>query len=144
MTNGVEASVLRYSLIVLGLAAAGLLSACSGDFGPAGPSAPFSLEPFKTMAREAPCADVENRLFLIDKELVFWLRRGNCSDAMYGYVLYGSTPDDVKCFFQDSIAGGHWDCPGPGFEDMFETIKSNLREADLGLGPDHLVEEIPF
>jgi hypothetical protein len=131
--------------MVLCLAAVGLLGACSdGDFGPAGPSAPFSLEPFKSMVRESECSGIRNRLFLIDKELVFWDRVGNCADAMHGYMLYGSTPEDVKCFLQDSIAGPQQGCPEPGYEDMFNTIVRNLDEADLGLGPGHRVEEIPF
>jgi hypothetical protein len=72
-----------------------LLASCAGSS--TGPRSAVDLAPFKKMARAGGCADVRNRLFLIDDQLVFWDRAGNCADAAYGETLYGSTPDQVLC-----------------------------------------------
>jgi hypothetical protein len=102
------------------------------------------LAPFKTMARAGSCADIRNRLFLIDDQWVFWDRAGNCADAAYGETLYGNTPDDVLCEFHDSIAGPMKNCQGEGYLVIFDTITANLDKPDLGLGSGHTVQPVPF
>jgi hypothetical protein len=103
----------------------------------------FDLEPFRELARDASCANIVNRLFLIDREMVFWDRRGNCMDASYAHTLYGGTVDTILCYDGDSIAGLQYSCEDP-FKEMFDTITANLDESDLGLGENHKVEKISF
>jgi hypothetical protein len=116
-----------------------LLASCAG-----GPGSTVDLAPFKKMARDGGCADVRNRLFLIDGKLVFWDRAGNCADAAYGEALYGSTPDQTLCVFHDSIAGPVRKCQDQGYQDLFDTITASLDKPDLGLGPEHTVQRVQF
>ncbi len=113
-------------------------------FGRDEPNGAVDLAPFKDSANNAGCADVRNRLFLIDDQLVFWDIKGNCADASYSQMLFGSTPDQVLCTFHDSIAGPMKECQDEQFQDLFDTITGNLDKPDLGLGPDHTVEPVPF
>ena len=110
---------------------------------PAEAPADVDLEPFISLARNSDCADVRNRLFLIDEQVVFWDREASCVDAAYTQRLYGSTPDRVLCYFQDSIAGPVKVSRGR-YQMEFETILENLDRPDLGLGPMHTVKEIAF
>ncbi|MFQ6613128.1 MAG: hypothetical protein ACE5D2_08535 [Fidelibacterota bacterium] len=100
-------------------------------------------EPFRELARNADCADIVNRLFLIDGKMVFWNKEGNCADAAYTRTLFGKTTDEVLCYIRDSIAGIQTACQASS-QEMFNTIISNLNQAELGLGKNHQVEEIPF
>ena len=129
--------------IGVGLLAAALACGSCRE-GPLDPHAPFDLTPFRTMARQSPCADQRNHLFLIDGRLVFWDRRGQCADASYAQVLFGLTVDDVLCRSQDSIAGPMKDCRDERYRSMFETVIANTERADLGLGPEHRVHPIEF
>jgi len=107
-------------------------------------STTVDLAPFKTMASAGACAEIRNRLFLIDDQWVFWDRAGNCADAAYGETLYGSTPGEVLCVFHDSIAGPVKNCQGEGYLVMFDTMTANLDKPDLGLGSGHTVQPVPF
>ncbi len=100
--------------------------------------------PFVEMARQSPCVDIRNRLFVVDHVLVFWEREGHCPDNSYGETLFGQTVNDVLCEFHDSIAGPVKDCPVPSYQDMFEIMIGHLDEPDLGLGPGHTVQPLPF
>jgi hypothetical protein len=135
----------RHSLtwMILIPAALLLLGGCI-FFGPVKRHHAVDLAPFKDMAKNGSCADVRNRLFLIDDQLVLWDVAGNCADASYSQMLYDGTPDQVLCTFHDSIAGPVKDCFDESFRDMFDTITANLDQPDLGLGPDHTVEPVPF
>jgi len=115
------------------------LAACGGQS-----DAAVDLAPFKQMVREAPCADISNRLFLIDGELVFWQREGNCADAAYTYTLYGSTPDQVLCTLYQTIGGPVEEFRDEQYRELFDTITSNLDNPDLGLGAEHTVDAVPF
>jgi len=126
--------------ILIGLLLATLLVLAS--CGPDQPSSAFDLDPFRAMANEAGCADVTNRLFVIDDQMVFWDIAGNCADASYGYTLYGTTPDQVLCTLHDSIAGPQQECQDEQYRELFETITSNLDRPDLGLGTGHTVQEV--
>ena len=103
----------------------------------------INLQPFIEMAKNAICADISNRLFVIDNEFVFWARRGRCPDNNYEYILYGKSIEEVICYKKDSIAGPQSSCD-PTYEEMFQTILQNLDEPDLGLSEDHVVEEVSF
>ncbi|MFX0198368.1 MAG: hypothetical protein ACFFCW_19795 [Candidatus Hodarchaeota archaeon] len=105
---------------------------------------PIDLEPFKELARNADCADISNRLFLIDKKMVFWDRQGNCPDNRFAQILFRRSPEDELCSRKDSIAGPIVSCKDEEFQELFETIIDNLDQDDLGLGPDHQVEPISF
>ncbi len=90
------------------------------------------------------CADIHNRLFLIDDQLVFWDIAGNCADASYSQILFGSTPDEILCRLNDSIAGPMKSCDDESYQEMFDTITANLDQPDLGLGEAHTVEAVSF
>jgi len=96
------------------------------------------------MARASPCADIRNRLFLIDDRLVFSDIAGNCADAAYSQTRYGSTPDEVLCSCHDSIAGPMRSCQDEQYQDLFDTMTANLDKPDLGLGSEHTVQPLPF
>ena len=99
---------------------------------------------FVAMARTSSCADKTNRLFLIDGAYVFWDKAGSCADASYSQTLFGATPQDRLCESSDSIAGPRRVCANPALAPMFDTILAHLGEPDLGLGPGHTVNPIPF
>ncbi len=107
------------------------------------PTGAVNLAPFKELARTSSCADIRNRLFVIDNQLVFWDVAGNCADASYSQMLYGSTPDQMLCIFHDSIAGPKRSCQDERYKGIFDTITANLNKADLGLGPGHTVQPVP-
>lgn len=113
-----------------------------------GPPAPAAstipAELFFTRAREEECADVRNRLFVIDGKQVFWDRAGSCGDNSYAQRLYGATPEALLCSALDSIAGPQVRCDDPGARAMFDTILKNLHSPDLGLGSAHKVELLSF
>ncbi len=123
-----------------------LLPGCSDD---AVQPAPVSrneidLVPFKEMAATATCADVRNRLFLIDASLVFWDRAGNCTDAAFGETLFGGAPDQVLCEFHDSINGPVNGCRDARYAELFATLIGNLDKPDLGLGLGHTILPVAF
>lgn len=108
------------------------------------PRSTIDLAPFKKLASASECADIRNRLFLIDDQLVFWDSAGNCADAAYGETLYGSTPDQALCVLHDSIAGPMKDCSDERYPALFDTMTANLDKPDLGLGSGHIVQPVPF
>jgi hypothetical protein len=110
---------------------------------PTGPS-DVDLAAFKSLARQKPCADRINRLYLIDGQLVFNHAEGSCMDAAYSYTLYGANPSDVKCALGDSIAGPRRSCADATYSGLFDTILGHLGQPDLGLGSAHTVAAIPF
>lgn len=120
-----------------------LLSTAGCPAGSSEPSADFDLQPFKERAAATNCAELRNDLLLIDKQMVFWARDGNCPDSGYERVLYGQTIDDVLCEQYDSIGGPMTICADPDARELFETMIANLNANDLGLGAEHLVEVIP-
>lgn len=130
------------SLTAFTLGALLLLAGCAGKTPT--PGTTVDLAPFKTMAKGGACADIRNRLFLIDGKLVLWDRQGNCADASYDQTLYGSTPDQVLCTFHDSIAGPVNKCNDESYRAMFDTMIKSLERPDLGLGSSHTVQPISF
>jgi hypothetical protein len=118
-----------------------LLASCARA--PAESPSGIDLEPFKEQARTADCADITNRIFVIDGQMVFWDVAGNCADGSYSRTLYGTAVDEVLCQVHDSIAGPAGDCQ-EAHRALFDTITENLDKPDLGLGPEHTVQGIPF
>jgi hypothetical protein len=115
------------------------------DIKRAGGPPEVNLEPFRELARASDCADVYNRLFLIDRQLVFWDRASQCADAAYARVLYGRTVEHLICDAHDSIAGPQRGCHDAGrYSDMFDIMLQHLDAKDLGLGPGHTVEPVTF
>jgi hypothetical protein len=108
------------------------------------PLCKMNLTPFKELAGSADCADIHNRLYVIDGRLVFWEREGNCPDNAYYQKMFGGTIDEVLCDRHDSIAGPVRIYYDDGYRTMFDTIIANIGQPDLGLGPDHTVQPIPF
>ena len=78
----------------------------------------IELNIFRNIARNATCADITNKLFLIDNQMVFWITEGNCADASYAYTLFGSNPDEIVCKRFDSIAGPQEQCNDEYFLDI--------------------------
>jgi hypothetical protein len=136
-----RAPTLHFLLTVVASGALLLAAGCSNQ--PADPAADFDLAPFKEMAMSAGCADIVNRLYLVDGQMVFWSIEGNCSDASFARTLFGSTVDNVLCSLHDSIAGPMGDCQD-AYRAMFDTMVANLDQPDLGLGSAHTVEPIPL
>lgn len=99
---------------------------------------------FVTRAQQADCADLSNRLYVIDQKYAFMARTGRCGDAAYAYELFGATPQLPLCSKADSIAGPRVSCTDDKLKPMFDTIVANLDKADLGLGSSHKVEPISF
>ncbi len=130
------------SLVAFTLGALLVLASCAGKTGE--PKSSVDLAPFKAMAKGGGCADIRNRLFLIDDKLVFWDTQGNCADAAYDQTLYGSAPDQILCTFHDSIAGPVNKCQDEQYRNLFDTMVANLDKADLGLGSGHTVQQISF
>jgi hypothetical protein len=105
----------------------------------------IDLTAFKAMAASADCDDIRNRLFLIDERMVFWDREGSCADGHYALVLFAETIDTYFCERHESIGGpNETQCPVESYRALFETMVHNLDDPQLGLGPGHTVEPIPF
>ncbi len=103
------------------------------------------LTSFKEMARQAPCTDARNRLFLIDGQQVLWDRASDtCGDMAYEQALFGETPQDALCRFFDSYSGPTTVINAPEYAAMFDVLIHHLEDPRLGLGPDHTVVPIPF
>lgn len=83
-------------------------------------------------------------MFVIDQMIVLIDHAGNCADASYSQVLYGDSVNDVLCDLHDSIAGPVKNCSDPAYADMFEIIITHLAAPDLGLGPTHVVRQLPL
>lgn len=125
--------------------AAGLLSSCvarpmehEAVASPTPRETSLDLRPFVEMAQNASCSDVKNRLYVINDRLVFWTSVGNCDDAGYAHILYGTTPEEKLCFLVDSFVGPQASCQ-PELDVIFQTILDNLDQPDLGLGDAHRV-----
>lgn len=141
------------------LASALMLAACGGGggatpadrqagnsiaIGEPNPNATFDTSKFVALAQNDTCADIRNRLFVIDNRYVFAERAGNCADASYSYSLYGSSPEPVLCSQADSIAGPRVSCTDDTAKALFDVIVKHLDAADLGLGSGHKVEQVKF
>ncbi len=104
-------------------------------------SSAIDLQPFIQMAKQADCARDQNRLYVIDGEMVLWERQDSgCADASYSIVLYGASPDEQLCRIGNSIAGPMMSCEDESVQPLFETIVAHTGDADLGLGSEHTVE----
>jgi hypothetical protein len=121
---------------------AGQGSAVGDPNGGAQAGAPVAGD-FIQMAQQASCADVKNRLFLIDGKQVFWDRAGKCADNAYGQRLFGATVDQLLCSVTDSIAGPQTFCADDTSGALLDTIRRHLDMADLGL-VGHKVEPLSF
>lgn len=129
------------SIFVVLAAALTLSAGCNNDSTTSG----IDLTAFKAMAASADCDDIRNRLFLIDERMVFWDREGNCADGHYTLALFAETVDTFLCRRSESIGGPNTtQCTVESYRDMFETIIHNLDDPQLGLGPGHTVEPVPF
>ena len=111
-----------------------------------GPNSPDAadLAPFKDQARTSSCAELSNKLYLIDGMLVLWARTGRCPDGSYLVRLTSRSVRDELCTWADSIAGPHKSCTNDRYRPMFEIIILHLDAPDLGLGAGHTVTPIPF
>lgn len=131
------------ALLLALLAGLVTLAACGGNGGSSAPegSGVASAE-FVQMASTASCANLRNRLFVVDEARVFWDRAGTCADAAYAQTLYGATPQTVLCSQADSIAGPQTYCPDAQDAALFHTIAQNMDKPDLGLGANHRVRPL--
>lgn len=144
-------SFIKYLIGAVALAGALSLASCGGGVardrqagqgvavGEPNGGVPLTAE-FVAKAQQAACTDKRNRLFMIDKRMVFWDRGGSCADNSYEQNLYGATPQLLLCSVRDSIAGPQASCADQQSRALFNTILANLDKADLGLGGAHQVE----
>lgn len=105
-------------------------------------AATLATSAFVQLATGASCANLSNRLFVIDQKQVFWDKAGTCADASYSQVLFGDKPETILCSTADSIAGPRTICNDQQFKTLFETMTKNLDKADLGLGAGHTVQQV--
>lgn len=127
---------------------ASILSGCGGN-NTANSSTPVKSTPapidtnvFLAVAKETSCANLQNRLFVIDQQYVLSEKLGTCSDARYRQTLFGKTPESILCTNADSIAGPRYSCSDPTAAAIFKQAIEHLDYADLGLGPNHQVQQI--
>ncbi len=95
-----------------------------------------NFQKFITMAQAEPCANGRNEVYVIDNIYVLWLHQGTCSDAGYGYTLYGKDPSDILCQLSDSIAGPRESCTKPQYQTLFDVIKQHISDLVFNL-PGH-------
>lgn len=139
---------LQFHPILFWSAAAILLTGCAArstqSVEAPSPTANSSIDtqPFLNMASSVSCADIQNRLYIIDDRYVFWASKGNCDDGGYAYILFGVTPQEKLCSLADSFVGPQRSCQSE-LDSFFQTILDNLDQPDLGLGDArrvHLVD----
>jgi hypothetical protein len=136
--RGTSAAFLGTMAIVVAFVAG-----CQGD--DAGDESAKDWTPFVQLAlQQSTCWDIRNRVMVIDQSVVLIDHAGNCPDGSYSQVLYGDTVTDILCDHHDSIGGPVKNCPAPAYADMFETIITHLAAPDLGLGPTHVVQQLPL
>ncbi len=104
--------------------------------------APLDTNAFIAIANDNTCANLQNRLFVIDQQYVLSEKLGTCSDARYRQTLFGKSPSNIVCSNYDSIAGPRFECSDPSASTLFKRAIENLDLPDLGLGPDHQVQAI--
>ena len=104
----------------------------------------IEFDVFKNMARNTTCADITNKLFIIDNQILFWVVEGNCPDASYSYTLFGNNPDEILCKRYDSIVGPQEQCNNDNYQEIFQIIIDNIDTDNLGLDATHKVSEISF
>lgn len=129
------------------LVATTMLTACGGGDNKlekevAKTPAPIVTSDFVNLVKDANCANIKNRLFVIDQKQVLSDKAGSCADAAYSQTLYGMTPQTQLCSNSDSIAGPRLSCSDASSESLFKTMLQNLDKADLGLGSQHQVQQI--
>jgi hypothetical protein len=99
----------------------------------------------KMVQGEATCADVRNRLWLIDDKEVYWDRAGSqCADNNWSQKLYGTSTQAVLCSATDSIAGPQVTCANDTVRALFDTIRKFGDAPNLGLDASHKVTPIAF
>ncbi len=99
---------------------------------------------FIQMAKESPCHQIKNRLFVIDNKVIFWDRAGRCPDNAHEQTLFGNSPDTILATSYDSIAGPRKTVNDEKYRVMYDTILENLDQPDLGLGKKHQVKALSF
>jgi len=104
----------------------------------------IDLNWFIAHAKNSPCSEWDNRLYLIDRKFVFWIRSGNCPDASFSHTLYRLKDKKIICRSGDSIAGPREIIEDKRFEDLCKAILYNTSKPRLGLGEGHTVENIPI
>lgn len=108
------------------------------------PVAPPDTGAFIKLAQDMrSCADLKNRLWLIDGKNIFWDRAGNgCPDMNWSQKLYGATPQALLCSSEDSIAGPVTKCADDSKRALFDIVSKHADAANLGLDGSHKVEPI--
>ena len=97
---------------------------------------------FIAIAKEASCANLRNRLFVIDQKHVFWDKASSHPNAAFSQVLYGNTPQIILCSSADSARGPRTFYNDEDYRTLFETIVQNLDKPDLGLNSWHQVQQV--
>jgi hypothetical protein len=101
---------------------------------------PGDINHLLNISRNSLCNEIENRVFLIDKKLLLWVRKGKCRDNSYSYILYGRGLKKL-CYEQDSIAGTIFKGDSR-YERLFKKLVKNISKENLGQDKRLQVEEI--
>jgi hypothetical protein len=119
------------------------LMSCKNEV--ARPQTTINMEPFIAMAKKTTvCAERANKLFAIDDSLVFWQREGDCNDASYGYMLFGSDTGTIFCSYTDNISGRIESVKDSAYLPIFQTIVQSLNDPKLGLGSSRRVIQVTY
>lgn len=111
-------------------------------------SCPQYLHAIEVAQATTSCVEIRNRVLTIQSNqqpgdrIILLDQAGNCADAGYRQVLFGSEGDNVLCSNADSIAGPRKSCADAGREALFDTILANLDRPDLGLGSGYTVGQV--
>lgn len=111
-------------------------------------SCPQYLHAIEVAQATTSCVEIRNRVLSIQNNqqpqdrVILLDQAGNCADAGYRQVLFGSAGDNVLCSNADSIAGPRKSCAEAGRAKLFDTILENLDRPDLGLGSGYTVGQV--
>jgi hypothetical protein len=112
-----------------------------------GATAGIDVNGFRGLAAQVPCSGGGVRLFAVDGLLVLWDQRGCPGTFGYADALYGTGPKNLLCSWNGPPSDPY--CSNSTIEApdqtseraLFQTLVANEDAPDLGLGPEHLVQE---
>lgn len=104
--------------------------------------AKLDTAPFVKLAQEAHCTDRYNRLYVIDRNYVFWNSAGTCDDASFAMRLYKRSADKPVCWHGDSVGGVQTSCTDEQEGAFFAHLIKHADASNLGLDASHTVEKV--
>lgn len=100
----------------------------------------IDIAPFRKLAAQTTDRFVtSDKFYIIDSNLIFWMRTQKTADDSYIYRLYKETQSNQLCQVEDSIAGPQRSCTDQSYQALFDKI--NAKDPNLGLSSEHSIEE---